>query len=177
MRPSHRTLAVLISLLAAGPAVAPDTASAQSGPVEGARRLSLLGTVVPVAAGLALANTDATDPDGVLAFGLITGGLAAGPALGHVRAGDTQRARRGALVRAALIALTVGTSAALCDYCLEEDEPLPIATFVAGSLAVAIHATRDILAAGRATESGSLNVRPWILPDASRAGVWGTWRF
>jgi len=144
-----------------------------------ALHLSLWGTVIPVAGGIALAGTDATDPDGVPALLLITGGLAIGPSLGHFYAGDTQRAWAHAALRSATMAGTLGVLLALCDSCLEESEPASLVTVAAGSLAVAALAGWDIATApAAARESRSrLSVAPWIGSGSRGSGLVATWRF
>ena len=145
----------------------------------GALHRSLWGTVLPIAAGVALAGTNATDPDGLYAAILIAAGITAGPSWGHAYAGQGRRATRHTLIRAGVLLAASAGFLVTCDYCLEEEEVLPMSIAAAGMLTLAAHATYDITTApSSARRSGTgLSLSPWTPLGARGAGVRATWRF
>ncbi len=103
---SHRVLACAGTLLA-GTVVAlaaqePEPYEAKSPEV--ARRRSILGTVVPIAAGFAI------DEAALLVFV----GPLLGPVLGYVYAGEARRGMAQAGIRAVVLAGTVGAAVLIC---------------------------------------------------------------
>ncbi len=146
---SLRVLACAGPLLAGtAPALAaqePEPYEAKSPEV--ARRRSILGTVVPIAAGYAIGAT------GINAGGpLVFGGLLFGPVLGYAYAGETRRGMAHAGIRAAVLGGTAGAifvicSGRDCDFIFGSPGPelaLAVATGVAGALVTVWLVVRDI---------------------------------
>ena len=109
--------------------------------------LSALGTVVPIALGLAGGGV-----------GLLAGGLVLGPALGYVYAGEAGRGMAHAGIRAAILGAAVGGAVAICSAgnCNigifgggSGGELVPAAIFLLGGVvATTVLAVRDINRAG-----------------------------
>lgn len=175
-------LAVTVSGFGIAPALVAQTPAAS---VSGAAseavafHASLWGTVVPLAAGIALAGTDATDPDGLPAFLLIAGGAAFGPSLGHFYAGNVRRGMTGAGIRTGVMLTTLAVVGALCDGCAEEDDAAVLITLGVGAAAVIGLAARDIRGARASVRARSegLSLAPWLPLGERGIGVVATLRF
>ena len=187
---SLRVLACAGPLLAGtAPALAaqePEPYEAKSPEV--ARRRSILGTVVPIAAGYAIGATAFRHAGGPLVFG----GLLLGPVLGYVYAGEARRGMAQAGIRAAVL---VGTAAVVVGICAVgdcnfaasgNDETggallLAAAVVVAGGVYTIVLAVRDInqvddRVRARNQRLGAVSVQPTYFPESRTAGLLVTWR-
>ena len=181
---SLRVLACAGPLLAGtAPALAaqePEPYEAKSPEV--ARRLSILGTVVPIAAGFAIGEPAL----------VVYGGLLLGPVLGYVYAGEARRGMAQAGIRAAVL---VGTAAVVVGICAVGDcstgisgndetggaLPLAAAVVVAGGVYTIVLAVRDInqvddRVRARNQRLGAVSVQPTYFPESRPAGLLVTWR-
>ena len=144
-----------------------------------ARRLSILGTVVPRAAGFAIGEPAL----------VVYGGLLLGPVLGYVYAGEARRGMAQAGIRAAVL---VGTVAVVVGICAVGDcnlyggssggaLPLAVAVVVAGGVYTIVLAVRDInqvddRVRARNQRLGAVSVQPTYFPESRTAGLLVTWR-
>ena len=180
---SLRVLACAGPLLAGtAPALAaqePEPYEAKS--PEAARRFSILGTVVPIAAGFAIGE----------AALVVYGGLLLGPVLGYVYAGEARRGMAQAGIRAAVLG---GTAAVVVGICAVGDcniaifggpsggaLPLAAAVAVAGGVYTIVLAVRDInqvddRVRARNQRLGAVSVQPTYFPESRTAGLLVTWR-
>ena len=114
-----RLAVALLAVVLAAPAAAQTVASEQS-----AHRLSLWGTVIPVAAGVTWwaahglqTGSASTSPDLPAGPGLLmAGGLIVGPTLGYSTAGLNGRGWRGAGIRSGLTLLSFVPAMAICGW-------------------------------------------------------------
>ena len=179
---SLRVLACAGPLLAGtAPALAaqePEPYEAKSPEV--ARRRSILGTVVPIAAGFATAFSP-----------LVFGGLLLGPVLGYVYAGEARHGMAQAGIRAAVLG---GTAAVVVGICAVGDchtalgvSPeggallLAVPVVVAGGVYTIVLAVRDInqvddRVRARNQRLGAVSVQPTYFPESRTAGLLVTWR-
>ena len=180
---SLRVLACAGPLLAGtAPALAaqePEPYEAKSPEV--ARRRSILGTVVPIAAAFAI------DEAALLVFV----GPLLGPVLGYVYAGEARRGMAQAGIRAAVLG---GTAAVVVGICAVGDcnfafsggqsggaLPLAAAVVVAGGVYTIVLAVRDInqvddRVRARNQRLGAVSVQPTYFPESRTAGLLVTWR-
>ena len=181
---SLRILACTGPLLAGtAPALAaqePEPYEAKSPEV--ARRRSILGTVVPIAAGFAI------DEAALLVFV----GPLLGPVLGYVYAGEARRGMAQAGIRAAVLggtaAVVVGICAVGdCNFAASGNDetggalPLAAAVVVAGGVYTIVLAVRDInqvddRVRARNQRLGAVSVQPTYFPESRTAGLLVTWR-
>ena len=184
---SLRVLACAGPLLAGtAPALAaqePEPYEAKSPEV--ARRRSILGTVVPIAAGYAIGATPLSNAAPLLVFG----GLVLGPVLGYVYAGEARRGMAHAGIRAAVLGGTAGAIFVICsrrdcDFIFGSPGPelaLAAAVVVAGGVYTIVLAVRDInqvddRVRARNQRLGAVSVQPTYFPESRTAGLLVTWR-
>jgi len=141
---------LVVSLLAAP---APGQTARPTSFEQKAYRLSLWGTLVPVAAGSILWVTQASHawasegPDRTGAALLVAGGLTLGPSFGYNAAGLHGRGLRGVGLRAGVTLLSLGTAFAICGWnCSKGDAAYEVAwvAFATGSGLSAVSALYDI---------------------------------
>lgn len=127
-----------VALLAAALVTAPAAAQTNA-PEQNAHRLSLWGTLIPVAAGAAwwaahgLQTGSASTSPGLAAGPalLIAGGLIVGPTLGYSSAGLGGRGWRGAGIRAGLTLLSFAPAMAICGWdCGQGDREADLAWLI-----------------------------------------------
>ena len=155
-----------------------------------ARRLSVLGTAVPLAAAYAIDKIGFRDPGGELAVGgLVLAGIVLGPALGYVYAGEAGRGMAHSGVRAAVVGGTAGAAVVICsgrDCDLFAGSPGPelaLAGLVvaAGAVLTTMLVVRDIKQVGdrvraRNQRLGAVSVQPTYFPESRTVGLLVTWR-
>ena len=180
----HPALAFLAIALVTAPAAAQTNASEQK-----AQRLSLWGTVIPVAVGATWwaahglqTGSASTSPD--LAAGpglLIAGGLIVGPTLGYSSAGLSGRGWRGAGIRTGLTLLSFGPAMAICGWnCGKGDKEadlawLIIATGSGLSLASAIydisHVEQNVRRHNATRPGPGFSIAPMYAPGQRSVGI------
>lgn len=184
--------ALLAALLCASAAT--PSAAQTSGAGRAAARLSLWGTLVPVAAGAAWWATQRVPPDALLGGPvrggpalLIAGGLVVGPSLGYLSADLGARGMRGAKLRTSLTLLTFIPAMAMCGWdCGPGDTAydlawLAIATGSGLSVASAIHdistVERHVRDRERTRSTPELSAAPTYDPRSGALGIRVALRF
>ena len=143
--------------------------------------LSVLGTVAPIALGLAK-NTRG-------GLTLTAGGLVLGPAVGYRYAGDVGRGMAHAGIRAAVLGTTVGGAVLICssvdecDFFGPNSGAFTAAAMLAlgGIVATTVLAVVDIVRVddwvrARNPRLGAVSLRPAYFPASRAAGLLVTWR-
>ena len=146
--------------------------SPQASPAR-ATMLSLGSTVIPVAAGFAIANAGDHVPEGTL---LVVGGVIVGPAVGYFDSGLYARGTRGIALRLAtgLFALSA-VSSLIGD---DSDVGGPVLIFIGGVGGTAVLAIVDCALVGHdVARAQAVSIAPVILPGARAPGVGVTIRF
>jgi hypothetical protein len=149
-----------------------------------ARRLSILGTSVPLGVAYAIDKIGFGDPEGELAVG----GIVLGPVLGYAYAGERGRGMRHAGIRAAVVGGTALTAVVICSGrdCDVLNSPGPELTLAgavvaAGAVYTILLIVRDINEVGdrvraRNQRLGAVSVQPTCFPESRTAGLLFTWR-
>ena len=154
-----------------------------------ARRWSVIGMAVPLAAAYALDKSGFVSPGGEFAIGaLVVGGIVLGPVLGYVYSEETGRGLTHAGIRAAVIGVTAGTAFVICAGrdCNVLGSPGPelaLAALVAiaGAWFTTFLVLRDIIEVGDRVQArnqrlGAVSVQPTYFPESRTAGLLVTWR-
>ncbi len=156
-----------------------------------ARRWSVIGMAVPLAAAYALDKGGFGDPNsgGEFAIGaLVVGGIVLGPVLGYVYSGETGRGLTHAGIRAAVIGVTAGTAFVICagrdcDVFGSAGPEFALAVLVAlaGGTFTAYLVVRDMIEVGDRVQArnqrlGAVSVQPMYFPESRTAGLLVTWR-
>jgi len=149
-----------------------------------ARRLSIIGTALPLAVGYALDKGGYGDEVGPV----VVGGLILGPVLGYVYAGEAGRGMAQAGLRAAVMGATAGVMIAICSrggcdplQSLGAEAALAVVVAVAGGVYTGMLIMRDIDGIGdrvraRNQRLGAISVLPTYFPESRAAGLVLTWR-
>ena len=154
-----------------------------------ARRISILGTAVPLGVAYAIDKIGFGDPGGELAVGgLALSGIVLGPVLGYAYAGERGRGMRHAGIRAAVVGGTALTAVVICSGrdCDVLNSPGPELTLAgavvaAGAVYTILLIVRDIKEVGdrvraRNQRLGAVSVQPTYFPESRTAGLLFTWR-
>ncbi len=138
-------------------------------------RASLLGTVGPIAVGLALAAPGPTNDAAIPSILFITGGVALGPSLGHFYAGRPGRATATAVLRTGVMAasLIIAFSACPLEGCTDEEEATAAISTVTGAAVAAGLAIYDIVTAKASVRRHNqrISLIPWVPPRGRGVGV------
>ena len=154
-----------------------------------ARRLSILGTAVPLAAAYVIDKIGVRDPGGELAIGgLVLSGVVLGPVLGYVYAGEGGLGMRHAGIRAAVVAGTALAAVVICSGrdCDVLNSPGPElalagAVVAAGAVYTGFLVVRDINQVGDRVRArnqglGTVSMKPTYFPESRTAGLLVRWR-